>query len=92
MASAERIFQTLDARSAMQAPAPETTAAAVPLTGSIEFRGVHFAYQQDQPILTDINLIIASGETVALVGATGAGKSTLISLLVRFYDPVQGRS
>ena len=61
------------------------------LTGSIEFRGVHFAYQQDQPILTDINLTIASGETVALVGATGAGKSTLISLLVRFYDPVQGQ-
>jgi len=91
MASAERIFQTLDARSAMQAPAPEKAAAAVALTGSIEFRGVHFAYQQDQPILTDINLTIASGETVALVGATGAGKSTLISLLVRFYDPVQGQ-
>ena len=91
MASAERIFQTLDARSAMLEPAPEPGNAAAALTGSIEFRGVRFAYQPDQPILTDINLTIASGETVALVGATGAGKSTLISLLVRFYDPTQGQ-
>jgi len=90
MASAERIFQTLDTRSAMTVLAPERAAETALTGGAIEFRGVSFGYEPDQLILKDINLTIAPGETVALVGATGAGKSTLISLLVRFYDPVEG--
>lgn len=90
MASAERIFQTLDTRSAMEVQPITADIKPVPVHGAIEFRGIHFAYQPDQPILTDINLAITPGETVALVGATGAGKSTLISLLVRFYDPTEG--
>jgi len=90
MASAERIFQTLDTHSAMAVLAPGHTAEPVLTGGAIEFRGVSFGYEPGQLILKDINLTIAPGETVALVGATGAGKSTLISLLVRFYDPVQG--
>lgn len=92
MASAERIFQTLDTRTAMTVlapvPVPEPEAAAA--AGSIEFQGVSFGYEADHPILKDIDLSIAPGETVALVGSTGAGKSTLIALLVRFYDPVRG--
>jgi ATP-binding cassette subfamily B protein len=91
MASAERIFQTLDTRSAIEVKTVAADTRPVPVHGAIEFHGIHFAYQMNQPILSDINLAIAPGETVALVGATGAGKSTLIALLVRFYDPTEGR-
>ncbi|WP_310598683.1 ABC transporter ATP-binding protein [Desulfobulbus sp.] len=91
MASAERIFQTLDARSALPAPAQSIAAAPAPVAGAIEFKGIEFGYEPGQPILRGIDLRIDPGETVALVGATGAGKSTLISLLVRFYDPVAGQ-
>lgn len=92
MASAERIFQTLDTRSAMTAPSsPTRTGDQGTVQGGIEFVGVDFGYEPDQPILKAIDLRIAPGETVALVGSTGAGKSTLIGLLVRFYDPVAGQ-
>ncbi len=93
MASAERIFQTLDTPTAIPiAPglAANHDLQSVADQGRIEFLGVDFAYEKDRPILSGIDLNIAPGETVALVGATGAGKSTLISLLVRFYDPVAG--
>ena len=60
------------------------------LTGSIQFRDVSFEYEPGHPILSEINLIIAPGEKVAIVGSTGAGKSTLVSLLPRFFDPTSG--
>src|SRR5216684_892545 len=60
------------------------------LKGEIEFRDVSFEYQSGQPVLSRINLRIAPGEKVAIVGATGAGKSTLISLVPRLYDPSSG--
>ncbi|MDX1450939.1 MAG: ABC transporter ATP-binding protein/permease [Oleiphilaceae bacterium] len=59
--------------------------------GAIHFEMVDFAYQPDRQILSQIDLHIAAGETVALVGASGSGKSTMVKLLFRFYDPVTGR-
>ena len=59
--------------------------------GEVRFEGVSFEYVPGQPVLQDIELVVRPGETVALVGPTGAGKSTLVSLAVRFYDPTRGR-
>ncbi|MDD5378982.1 MAG: ABC transporter ATP-binding protein [Acidithiobacillus sp.] len=67
---------------------------AVPLpscTGALEFRSVSFGYQTGESVLKDISFCVDSGRTVALVGTTGAGKSTLVSLIPRFHDPVEGR-
>jgi ATP-binding cassette subfamily B protein len=58
--------------------------------GDVEFRGVRFAYQQDRVILPQFDLAIPAGQTIALVGSTGAGKSTLAKLMSRFYDPTDG--
>lgn len=72
---------------------PEARHATVlpPIHGEIVFHHVSFAYQADQPVLTDVDLTVAPGETVAFVGPTGAGKSTLAKLVTRFYDPTAGR-
>jgi subfamily B ATP-binding cassette protein MsbA len=67
------------------------TRTAPPLADAISFDDVSFAYQPDTPILEGINLRIEKGKTTALVGATGAGKSTLVDLIPRFYDPTEGR-
>ena len=89
MASAERIFQALDWPEQIREPA-------VPfeppgrLKGELAFRGLNFGYQADQPVLRDFTLTIKPGETLAVVGPTGSGKSTLIRLLVRFYDVNDG--
>jgi ATP-binding cassette subfamily B protein len=88
MASAERIFQLLDtAPTIIRSPAipPETDA-----NGELEFRHVGFSYDGKQSILHDINFQIRPGQTLAIVGATGSGKSTIVNLLERFYDPDQG--
>ncbi|MGW7819193.1 ABC transporter ATP-binding protein [Streptomyces puniciscabiei] len=61
------------------------------LRGDIAFEGVHFAYGADEEALTGIDLTIPAGQTVAFVGETGAGKSTLVKLVARFYDPTAGR-
>ncbi len=88
MASSERIFNILDTKAAITAPA-------VPMSlngyrGSISFDKVHFAYNPDEPVLRDISFKIKPGEKVALVGATGAGKTSTVSLLCRFYDIQEG--
>jgi ATP-binding cassette, subfamily B, multidrug efflux pump len=88
MASSERIFKLLDTEPAIATPA-EVIASAV-ARGSIEFRKVHFSYNPGEPVLHDISFKVDPGEKVAVVGATGAGKSTIISLLSRFYDVQQG--
>lgn len=58
--------------------------------GEIQFQNVHFAYEADQPVLSDINITIAAGESIALVGPSGAGKSTFANLVPRFYDTTAG--
>ncbi|MEZ0052216.1 ATP-binding cassette subfamily B protein [Mycobacterium sp. MAA66] len=58
--------------------------------GDIVFREVRFGYSQDRPVLPELNLMVPAGQTVALVGATGAGKTTIAKLIARFYDPVSG--
>lgn len=88
MASSERVFQLLDtAPDILDKPG----AAAPPqCAGRVDFDGVGFAYEEGRPVIQDIDLHIAPGERVAIVGHTGAGKSTLISLLTRFYDVTEG--
>jgi ATP-binding cassette subfamily B protein/subfamily B ATP-binding cassette protein MsbA len=89
MAGGERIFGLLDAPVEVQ-DAPE--AAELPqIQGRVTFERVSFHYSDDpSPVLQDIELDVSPGETVALVGETGAGKSTLVKLISRFHDPVQG--
>ncbi len=62
-----------------------------PLRGDIRFEGVTFGYGDGRTVLRDIDLAVAAGETVAFVGPSGAGKTTLCSLLPRFYEPSAGR-
>ena len=93
MASAERIFQIMDSREQLPGPAadPTTAADAMGPIAKIEFRNVGFSYVPGEPVLRDVSFQVAAGETVALVGATGSGKTTLTMLLLRFYLPGQGR-
>jgi ATP-binding cassette, subfamily B, bacterial len=63
---------------------------ATDIRGELEFRDVDFGYDPRQPVISDVNLTIGAGETVAFVGPTGAGKSTLAKLVTRFYDPTRG--
>jgi ATP-binding cassette subfamily B protein len=88
IASAERIFKLVDTdpevRNRAGAVAAET------LLGEIEFEHVDFYYEDRNPVLTDFSLKVKAGETIALVGPTGGGKSTIVNLLCRFYEPQQG--
>jgi ATP-binding cassette subfamily B protein len=84
-----RTFEVLD--SEQQVPEGERRLAPLESRGDIAFEDVSFGYNPSQPVLKKINLRVAAGQKVAIVGATGAGKSTLVSLLPRFYDPQAGR-
>jgi ATP-binding cassette, subfamily B, multidrug efflux pump len=88
MASSERIFKLLDDQAVLEEPASP-----IPLPevkGKIEFRNVWFAYNEEQWVLKNVSFTINPGETVAFVGHTGAGKTTIISLLSRFYEIQKG--
>jgi ATP-binding cassette subfamily B protein len=88
-ASAERINELFDAAPEVR-EAPHA-ACLGRVRGHIEFKDVWFGYEPDRPVLRGVNLMIGAGEVVAVVGPTGEGKSTLVSLIPRFYDPAQGR-
>ncbi len=88
MAAAERIFGVLDSEPEITDPAEPVAAGRA--RGAVEFRDVGFSYKPGEEILRNISLKIEPGEMVAIVGATGAGKSSIISLLGRLYDPQSG--
>jgi ATP-binding cassette subfamily B protein len=89
MASAERIFQLLDTGSSI--PELAVPATLTNLKGKLEFRNLRFGYEPNNPVLHDLSLTLRPGQTVALVGTTGSGKTTLVNLLLRFYDPQEGQ-
>ena len=88
-ASAARIFGLLDSPSRIVDAADATSLGRV--KGKIDFRGVHFAYGQGPEILRGLDFSIAPGEVIGIAGATGAGKSTLVKLLLRLYEPSSGK-
>ncbi len=88
MASTERIFEFMDHRDVI--PEPDNPVAPSKVEGHLQFKEVHFAYDNDRPVLRDISFEVQPGEMVAIVGATGAGKTTVVNLIERFYDPGQG--
>ncbi|RNI20415.1 ABC transporter ATP-binding protein [Flexivirga caeni] len=87
-AGVERIFQLIDLRPSI-ADAPDAVDLP-PLRGEVDLRGVRFAYDEDAPVLQGLDLHIDAGERVAIVGASGSGKSTVAALISRFYDPQSG--
>jgi ATP-binding cassette, subfamily B, multidrug efflux pump len=94
MASSERVFQLLDTQVVIQNPASAALAApsvGAARKGHIVFDDVSFAYKGNDHVLRNVSFEVRPGERVGIVGATGAGKSTLISLLLRFYDVTSGR-
>ena len=88
IASAERVFSLIDAE--LEITDRPGAAELDSLRVDIEFEGVDFAYEDDVPVLSDFSLKVRQGETIALVGPTGGGKSTIVNLLCRFYEPTKG--
>jgi ATP-binding cassette subfamily B protein len=84
VASAERVFELLDA--AEQSPDPVNPSEVKVAKGRVEFKNVSFRYTPDKPLIDDLSLVAAPGESVAIVGPTGAGKTTLVNLVMRFYE------
>ncbi|WP_094770495.1 ABC transporter ATP-binding protein [Microbacterium gorillae] len=88
-ASAERVFELLDAQE--QSPDASDAPALVDGPGVIEFQDVQFSYSPDKPLITGLSFRVEPGQTVAIVGPTGAGKTTLVNLIMRFYELDGGR-
>jgi len=89
VASAERVFELLDAPE--QTPDPPVPARRTERCGRVAFEHVSFRYRPDVPLIDDLSLVAEPGQTVAIVGPTGAGKTTLVNLVMRFYDVDAGR-
>ena len=90
LASSERIFNVLDTKNEVSDPDPENEESIPNPQGEIDFEDVWFGYNEDELVLKDVSFHANPGETIAIVGATGAGKSTIINLLMRFYDINEG--
>jgi ATP-binding cassette subfamily B protein len=88
MAGAERFFRLIDHEPEWKDP--PAAEALPPIQGRVEFREVCFEYDRERPVLTDINFVAEPGQTIALVGRTGSGKTTLVALLQKLYLPTQG--
>ena len=88
IAGAERVFEILDEQE--ETPDVKSAVAASKFKGDVKFENVHFEYIEGRPVLRGINLHAKSGETIAIVGPTGSGKTTIIQLLTRFYDHTAG--
>lgn len=88
MASAERIFQLLDQKS--EIVEPDAPVVLDSMEGKLEFKDISFGYSEDRSVLQNVSLTLPPGHTVAMVGTTGSGKTTLVNLLLRFYDPQRG--
>lgn len=89
VASAERVFELLDADEQEADPVPGLRPEE--LRGQVALEGVSFRYDPDKPLIEDLSLTVEPGQTVAIVGPTGAGKTTLVNLLMRFYEVTGGR-
>jgi len=89
VASAERVFEVLDA--VEEEPDPVEGQVVTDRSGRVAFQGVSFSYDPNQPLIEDLDLCVEPGQTVAIVGPTGAGKTTLVNLIMRFYELDAGR-
>jgi ATP-binding cassette subfamily B protein len=91
VASAERVFDLLDEPEESPNPEPAGRTGRSSLNGRVEFQHVSFSYHPGTPVIEDLSMVAEPGSTVAIVGPTGAGKTTLVNLLMRFYDVDSGR-
>src|SRR5262249_25525623 len=89
VASSERVFDLLDAPG--QGPGPAQRSSVSDRRGRVEFEHVSFRYEPDKPLIDDLSLVAEPGHSVAIVGHTGAGKTTLVNLVMRFYELDGGR-
>ncbi|MGN0818625.1 MAG: ABC transporter ATP-binding protein [Candidatus Coproplasma sp.] len=89
VACAARIYELIDEQP--QSPDPEGAVELKDVRGDVEFRNVNFSYEPDKKLIENLNISASAGQRIAIVGPTGCGKTTLINLLMRFYDPQSGR-